>query len=498
MSSSRRESVLFESLSSTYWPLLPSSSSSASSAIDDQSVLPPGENQSFFNDSFLGTTNEPHSSLWTLHHPALAILLLSFCVATVFGNVLVIVAVARERYLHSVTNYFITSLAVADCLVGFVVMPFQAIYEVLDKKWIFGELWCDLWHSLDVLASTASILNLCVISLDRYWAITDPFTYPSRMTNSKACLLIALVWVCSSLISFPAIAWWRAVRDNPIQDLECPFTDDLGYLVFSSIISFYGPLFVMVFTYYRIYRVAVEQTRSLKQGTKQVEGDGIELTLRIHRGGGANSHPPPPHDNSRHIGNTANYGHQRRQPAQQQNSSDGCDSDVGHIALLSPHPNDNGSSSTLPRNNSVRVVPKNLKNFSISRKLAKFAKEKKAAKTLGIVIGVFIVCWCPFFITNLLSGICKTCLNKAQLMTEVALWGGWINSGMNPVIYACWSRDFRRAFGRIVCVCCPGRIRRQYRPGGLRPHLARLTQLSLRTAMPFDDQVQADDFNLSC
>lgn len=71
----------------------------------------------------------------------------------------------------------VTSLAVADCLVGLVVMPFSALYEVLQNTWFFGTDWCDIWRSLDVLFSTASILNLCVISLDRYWAITDPFSY---------------------------------------------------------------------------------------------------------------------------------------------------------------------------------------------------------------------------------------------------------------------------------------------------------------------------------
>ena len=472
----REGSELLESSTENYWPpgLLSSFPTSSSTSSGDEFLFNSGENHSSSgNDSGLlfPPYIEPDSSSLSLEHPALAVVLLTFCLCTVFGNLLVIIAVARERYLHSVTNYFITSLAVADCLVGFVVMPFQAIYTVLDKKWIFGELWCDLWHSLDVLASTASILNLCVISLDRYWAITDPFTYPSRMTNSRAWFLIALVWISSSLISFPAILWWRAVREHPLLELECTFTEDVIYLVVSSIISFYGPLFVMVFTYYRIYRVAVDQTRSLKTGSKLCTDGDTELTLRIHRGGGANSsnssgnHPSTgAHDTHHHhqhhhhqnrshaagpnysgVGGAGGGGssgsssgagsggvnHNARRP-QLQNSSDTCDSDVGgRIALLNP--NDNGSSTTLPRNNSCRVVSKNLKNFSISRKLAKFAKEKKAAKTLGIVIGVFIVCWCPFFVTSLLSGICKSCLDKAQLVVEVALWGGWINSGMNPV-----------------------------------------------------------------
>ncbi|VEN60469.1 unnamed protein product [Callosobruchus maculatus] len=288
------------------------------------------------------------------------------------------------RYLHTPTNYFIVSLAVADCLVGLVVMPFSALYEVLGHTWFFGAEWCDVWRSLDVLFSTASILNLCVISLDRYWAITDPIAYPMRMTKVKSAILIAGVWVCSSAISFPAIAWWRAVRTSPIPAFKCPFTEHLGYLIFSSTISFYLPLFVMLFTYFRIYRAAVAQTRSLRLGTKQILlGSGeLELTLRYRS----------------------------------------AITDVMIKIWFNPHN----------------------KNFSLSRKLAKFAKEKKAAKTLGIVMGVFVICWLPFFVVNLLSGFCIQCISNEKIVLAVVTWLGWINSSMNPVIYACWSRDFRR------------------------------------------------------
>ncbi len=67
-------------------------------------------------------------------HVPLFVLLTSFSLITVFGNVLVVTAVLRERTLHTATNYFITSLAVSDCLVGAVVMPFSASYEAYDQK----------------------------------------------------------------------------------------------------------------------------------------------------------------------------------------------------------------------------------------------------------------------------------------------------------------------------------------------------------------------------
>ena len=196
------------------------------------------------NGSYVNSTDASGGEVTVLQkepefeHLLLFCLLLFFCLATVLGNILVVLAVLRERSLHTATNYFITSLAVADGLVGLVVMPFSAAYEAMDQQWIFGPDWCDAWHSLDVLASTASILNLCVISLDRYWAITDPMSYPCRMSDTRASLLILLVWVCSSAISFPAIAYWRFTATEPPPEWQCPFTEDTGYLVFSSLVSF--------------------------------------------------------------------------------------------------------------------------------------------------------------------------------------------------------------------------------------------------------------------
>lgn len=393
--------------------------------IDNKSLYNATEDSYFIEANAINnccvTTTEPNFSkyLEALENDRIGLLafLFLFSFATVFGNSLVILAVIRERYLHTSTNYFVTSLAVADCLVGLVVMPFSALYEVLENTWFFGTDWCDIWRSLDVLFSTASILNLCVISLDRYWAITDPFSYPMRMTRRKAAALIGVVWVCSGAISFPAIVWWRAAREGDMPAYKCTFTEHLGYLVFSSTISFYLPLLVMVFTYCRIYRAAVVQTRSLKLGTKQVlmASGELQLTLRIHRGG------------------TTREGHHQHHHH--------------HSATATSTPEEPEEEPLSALHNNGLAVARHRhmgKNFSLSRKLAKFAKEKKAAKTLGIVMGVFIICWLPFFVVNLLSGFCIQCIEHEEIVSAVVTWLGWINSSMNPVIYACWSRDFRR------------------------------------------------------
>lgn len=71
--------------------------------------------------------------------------------------------------------------------------------------WVFGDLWCQIWLAVDVWMCTASILNLCAISLDRYVAVTRPVTYPSIMSTKRAKLLVAGVWVLSFVICFPPL-----------------------------------------------------------------------------------------------------------------------------------------------------------------------------------------------------------------------------------------------------------------------------------------------------
>ncbi|KAF5301948.1 hypothetical protein FQR65_LT08683 [Abscondita terminalis] len=228
-------------------------------------------------------------------------------VMVIVGNCLVIAAVFCSSKLRSVTNLFIVSLAVADLLVGVAVLPFSATWEIF-KVWIFGDTWCSVWLALDVWMCTASILNLCAISLDRYVAVTRPITYPSIMSHSRAKLLIAGLWVLSFVICFPPLVGWKdkkneddvtnsTLPEDPPCPWKCELTNEAGYVVYSALGSFYIPMFVMLFFYWRIYRAAVRTTRAINQGFRTTKGtkglgnrfDEQRLTLRIHRGRGSST-----------------------------------------------------------------------------------------------------------------------------------------------------------------------------------------------------------------
>ncbi|XP_033125516.1 dopamine receptor 2-like [Anneissia japonica] len=313
-----------------------------------------------------------------LLHPIILYTLCAINLLTILGNLLVMLAVFKDHRLRLInTNLIIASLALSDFLIGVVVLPSAISVEYTSGYWYFGRNWCDIWHAMDVLCCTASILNLCIISFDRYWAITSPISYRSKMTKRVASILIAFVWVCSSAISFPAIVWWRKV-DPPFIENQCIFTGSSTYLLFSSVISFYLPCAIMVFTYLRVYLTAISQMRGILAGTKNVATASKDhektVNLRIHRGG-------------------------------------------------------------FVRNN----LTNNMK------------QEHKAAKTLGIVMGIFVICWLPFFVTSPLSAICIECIKYPQLIIPIMTWLGWSNSALNPFIYAFVSRHFRMAFYKILC-----------------------------------------------
>uniref|UniRef100_G1QA03 5-hydroxytryptamine receptor 2C n=2 Tax=Myotis lucifugus TaxID=59463 RepID=G1QA03_MYOLU len=83
------------------------------------------------------------------------------------------------------------SLAIADMLVGLLVMPTSLLAILYDYVWPLPRPLCPVWISLDVLFSTASIMHLCAISLDRYVAIRNPIEHSRFNSRTKAIMKIA-------------------------------------------------------------------------------------------------------------------------------------------------------------------------------------------------------------------------------------------------------------------------------------------------------------------
>uniref|UniRef100_A0A8D2IVA5 Alpha-2A adrenergic receptor n=1 Tax=Varanus komodoensis TaxID=61221 RepID=A0A8D2IVA5_VARKO len=287
---------------------------------------------------------------------------------TIFGNVLVIIAVFTSRALKAPQNLFLVSLASADILVATLVIPFSLANEVM-SQWYFGKVWCEIYLALDVLFCTSSIVHLCAISLDRYWSITQAIEYNLKRTPRRIKSIIFLVWVISAVISFPPL----------ISIMNCSINKETWYIISSSIGSFFAPCLIMILVYVRIYQIAKRRTRVPpgKRGEAIKPGDSLPSRSEEER------------------------------------------------------------------------------NAKASRWRGRQNREKRFTFVLAVVIGVFVVCWFPFFFTYTLTAVCKSCFVPDTLF-KFFFWFGYCNSSLNPVIYTIFNHDFRRSFKKILCSALAG------------------------------------------
>lgn len=262
---------LYDEMTPETWPL-------------EGSVLQPSSNWTIYSQNFSQVEPKERNvvSFATVIIGGVLSIIILF---TLLGNGLVVTAVASFQRLRSVTNYFVVSLAVADLTVAILVMPYSLLFEVFGE-WRLGWVFCYFWISCDVTCCTASILHLCIISLDRYLAITQPLTYKSRMSRRRAVAMIAGVWICSMAISFvPIYLGWFA--DHEVVQLyvdspQCGLYVNKIYAVISSTTSFYIPLIVMLFAYVKIFRIAQSQAREIKKLENALQHSNNH-TLSNHR-----------------------------------------------------------------------------------------------------------------------------------------------------------------------------------------------------------------------
>ncbi|KAK8788346.1 hypothetical protein V5799_021878 [Amblyomma americanum] len=361
------------------------------------------------------------------------VLVLSAIVAgTVFGNVLVVLAIFTYRPLRSVQNMFIVSLAVADIAVALLVMPFNVAYSIMGR-WVFGLHMCELWLTCDVLCCTASILNLCAIALDRYWAIHDPINYAQKRTLRRVLLSIVLVWAISGLISVPPLIGWNDWPEQFDETSPCQLTEERGYVLYSASGSFFAPLFIMTIVYFKIY---LATRRRLRKRAK-----AVAATLQV-KPSALTALPPTTHENS-----SADSPQTEQSPIDPDMDSVTAirTDDVVDARGKTQQNGGNGATSL----GSCRDAP-NVKQYMEERQRISLSKERRAARVLGIVMGVFVLCWLPFFLMYVILPFCPQC-SIAPKTVNFITWLGYINSALNPVIYTVFNNDFRKAFLKILC-----------------------------------------------
>ncbi|XP_044886021.1 5-hydroxytryptamine receptor 2B [Mauremys mutica] len=337
-----------------------------------------------------------------------ALLILMVIIPTIGGNILVILAVSLEKKLQYATNYFLMSLAVADLLVGLFVMPIALIIILFDNAWPLPPDLCPVWLFLDVLFSTASIMHLCAISLDRYVAIKKPIQASQYNSRATALIKITVVWLISIGIAIPIPIRGIEDGDGSSTNITCALTPDRfrDFILYGSLAAFFVPLAIMIVTYFLTIQVLRKKAYLINKPPQRLTWSTVSTVF-------------------------------------QRDITPG--SSPEKVAMLDGSRKD----KVMPSTNEEIFIRR--MSTAGKKSVQTISNEQRASKVLGIVFFLFLLMWCPFFITNITSVLCDSCSQEViQRLMEIFVWIGYVSSGVNPLVYTLFNKTFREAFGRYI------------------------------------------------
>ncbi|CAK6449837.1 unnamed protein product [Pipistrellus nathusii] len=304
--------------------------------------------------------------------------------AVLAGNSLVCVSVAAERALRTPANYFVLSLAAADLLLALLVLPLFVYSEAQGGVWLLGPRLCDALMAMDVMLCTASIFNLCAISVDRFVAVALPLRYNRPGRGGRQLLLIGATWLLAAAVAAPVLC---GLNDTRGRDPTACRLEDRDYVVYSSVCSFLLPcpllLLLSAATFRGLRRWgAARRAKLLARAPRRPSGPG----------------PPPP-------------------------------------AAAAPP-------AAGPPPPPPAPPPARRRRAQIA------GRERKAMRVLPVVVGAFLVCWTPFFVVHVTRALCAACAVPPRLVSAVTWLGylnSALNPLLYSLFHAGFRSAFRKA-----------------------------------------------------
>uniref|UniRef100_A0A8C6NUB9 G-protein coupled receptors family 1 profile domain-containing protein n=2 Tax=Nothobranchius furzeri TaxID=105023 RepID=A0A8C6NUB9_NOTFU len=226
-------------------------------------------------------------------------------------------------------------------------MPFEIIRNT--TCWFLSDLFCSFYFKLSFIITFASVVDIVLISVDRYLAVCDPLHYSTKVTEKTVKVCVCLSWLYS--VFYGSLIVKNDFTKPGRQSLgQCIMIVDYVSGTIDLVVSFVVPVLVIIVLYMRVFIVAVSQARIMQ----------------------------------------------------------------AHITAV-----------TL--------------QFSLTHTSKK--SELKAAKTLGVLVIVFLICFCPYH--------CVSFAGNGSFST-FSLFLLYFNSTLNPVIYALFYPWFRKAVKVII------------------------------------------------
>ena len=402
----------------------------------------------------------------------------SVSLLTVTGNILVFASFVRDPKLRAkISNLFILNLAVADFIVGTNSLTVNNLWRYYGN-WPFGESLCKFWMIFDYTSTAQSAFAIVLISLDRYLMVTMELGYRTFMNRWKAGFSIVFTWIIS--LMFFAVPFIGFDKRGPGSWVNYSITCDvavlyvLPYNIVTIIYAFGIPGFLLIFFNLKIFLdirkrsgglIRSRQIGPLDLGSAVINTVADQLQDRLQ-----------PSQSIEHVSELK--GTDKRDEAVSAMNDRTCD----HVIRANTEHECRDAVNYKPRNdvtpaghhgnrhamdssNREAVAPAGHYNnrdaraqqevaIQIASRENRFAlkRDKKAAMTLFMLVVVYLICWLPYYVTQMLYVYYEKDYYISWTVWNAVYYLVWLNSALNPCLYAIRNPKIRKHFLDLLCI----------------------------------------------
>ncbi|KAK0052869.1 5-hydroxytryptamine receptor 4 [Biomphalaria pfeifferi] len=197
----------------------------------------------------------------TLATPSIILAILTAIMSALitFVNLLTILVIRRTPYLRTLSNMYITSLALSDLVVGLSLIPLLLFFIPYTRVQLFDQniQFCVLVFGINLGVAVVSNINMTLIAADRYIYITRPYVYKRAVNKPCVFILMACAWVFGVLYALLP----QLIHNNDVYSCDATLVMPVWYLFYTNLTMYSLLVITDLVLYSHILYVAHRQSR---------------------------------------------------------------------------------------------------------------------------------------------------------------------------------------------------------------------------------------------
>ncbi|CAI5688001.1 G-protein coupled receptor 84 [Oreochromis niloticus] len=355
------------------------------------------------------------------------------------GNLMTVLAFALDSRLRTRFNVLIVNLAVADLLYCTILQPIS-VDSYLHLRWRSGHLWCRIFGLLLFLSNSVSIITLCLLAVGRYLLVAKRAVFDRVFSNHGLTLLIIFAWALG-LVSFGPL--WSVYVFVP-QVCTCsfhrtegrPYTTILLFFYFFIGLGFVGAFYLLIYKKVQAASQALLRYRLSRRSSKTKPASSVQGTDDSGVESGIKTCTSDL--SSQEISQNMDVKNQDVTCEKSSFSTTSNDTALNSSAAKKP--------STDIIEKPLTTTPAKTAHSSHSATSGDDSEFKRVTRMCFTVFLCFVFCFVPFLLLNIADK-----QNRApQVLHMFCANLTWLNSCINPVLYAIMNRQFRQAYHVVL------------------------------------------------